>query len=311
MSEYKPEIIDDEINLKDLSLTLWRGKYIIFAISVLAVVLSSNKLRNTQETYSVQAVFKPVVEASGGPNLSGFSSLASLAGISLPKSNSSDFTTYRKLIFSEEVAEKFFINQELVVKLFKSEWNSDSGSFEPPTLGQISIFKQRVKSAVTGIEKRNYIPPNPKRLSILMDETFQISVDNETGFISITTETSRPDLMVALLSIASQATDKLLKDRFFDTAEDTLEFYYQKLLTSRSPEHRETLAKLISVQDQKLMLASKSSNFVAEPLTRPSVSLYPTSPRPSFVLALGLVLGIFSGIAIVLILHIIKIPKAT
>ena len=69
----------------------------------------------------------------------------------------------------------------------------------------------------------------------------------------------------------TQETDKLLKERFLATAEDTLEFYYQKLLTSRSPEHREALAKLISAEDQKLMLASKSSNFVAELLTTPSV----------------------------------------
>ncbi len=102
-----------------------------------------------------------------------------------------------------------------------------------------------------------------------------------------------------------------MNERFFSSAEDTLEFYYQKLLTSRSPEHREALAKLISAEDQKLMLASKSSNFVAEPLTMPSVSLYPTSPKSSLVLALGFVLGIFLGAAIVLVRHAIAKPRAT
>ena len=95
------------------------------------------------------------------------------------------------------------------------------------------------------------------------------------------------------------------------TAEATLEFYYKKLLTSRSPEHREALAKLISAEDQKLMLASKSSNFVAELLTTPSVSLYPTSPKSSLVLALGLVLGFFLGSAIVLTRASIKASRAS
>jgi hypothetical protein len=266
----------------------------------LAIVFSSIYLRNSERKYSVQAVFKAVVESDGGPNLSGLSGLASFAGISLPTSNSSDFDIYQRLIFSEEVAKKVFTDQELMLKIFQGEWNSDTGSFVAPVSGRVGDFKQLVKSMLTGAEKRNYIPPNPKRLSIVIANLLNISKTNSTGFISILAETSDPDLVLELISKVTNETDKLLKERFFVTAEDTLEFYYQKLLTSRSPEHREALAKLISAEDQKLMLASKSSNFVAEPLTMPSVSLYPTSPKSSSILALGLVLGIFFGAAIVL-----------
>ena len=144
---------------------------------------------------------------------------------------------------------------------------------------------------------------------MLMDKKFSISTDRDTGFVSISTQTSSPDLMVSLITSAAQETDNLLKERFFATAEETLEFYQQKLLTSRSPEHREALAKLISAEDQKLMLASKGRNFVAEPLTMPSISLYPTSPKSSSVLALSFVLGIFMGAAIVLLRHAMRTPK--
>ena len=303
MSETKSPEIYDEIDMKELLLSLWRGKYIIFLIVILAIAFSSIRLRNTKREYSV--------EATGSSNLSGLSGLASFAGISLPTSNGSDFTTYQKLIFSEEVAEKVFINKKLVLKLFKGEWSPDTQSFEAPVRGNIGQLIQRVKLLLTGGKKGKYIPPNPKRLSMLMALTFNISVDNKTGFILISAETSKPDMIVELMSKATQETDKLLKERFFVTAEDTLEFYHQKLLTSRSPEHREALAKLISAEDQKLMLASKSSNFVAEPLTMPSVSLYPTSPKSSLVLALGFIFGIFFGAAIVLVRHVIAKPKAT
>ena len=311
MSETKSPEINDEIDLKELFFALWRGKYIVLLVTTLAIGIASFYLRNSERKYSVQMVLKPVVAEASGPNLSGFSGLASLAGISLPSSSGSDFTTYQKLIFSEEVSERIFTNKELVVKLFGGEWSSDTQSFEASLSGNIGKLKQKVKLLLTGAEKRKYIPPNPKRLSMLMVSTFSISVDIGTGFITISTETSKPDVMLELISNASQETDKLLKERFFVTAEDTLEFYHQKLLTSRSPEHREALAKLISAEDQKLMLASKSSNFVAEPLTMPSVSLYPTSPKSSLVLALGFVLGIFLGAAIVLVRHAIAKPRAT
>ena len=160
---------------------------------------------------------------------------------------------------------------------------------------------------LSGIQRGNYIPPNPKRLSMLMDEIFSISVEKKsTGFFIISTETSQPDVIVELLSNVSQETDKLMKERFLVTAEDTLEFYHKKLLSSRSREHREALARLILAEDQKLMLASKSSDFVAELLTTPSVSLYPTSPRSSLVLAIGLLLGFSLGSAIVIVRFFIR-----
>ena len=311
MSKTELPEINDEIDLRELFLALWRGKYIVFLVTILAIVCASFYLRNSERKYSVQMVLKPVVAEASAPNLSGFSGLASLTGISLPSSSGSDFTTYQKLIFSEEVAEKIFTDKELVEKLFRGEWSSDTQSFEAPKSGNIGKLKQKVKLLLTGAEKGKYIPPNAKRLSMLMASTFSISVGSGTGFITISTETSKPEIILELMSNASQETDKLLKERFLVTAEATLEFYYQKLLTSRSPEHREALAKLISAEDQKLMLASKSSNFVAELLTTPSVSLYPISPKSSLVLALGLVLGFFLGSAIVLIRAFIKVPRAS
>ena len=311
MSEPKPAEINDEIGLRELFQVLWRGKFIIFSILVLSIVCSSVYLRFAERMYSVKAVLRPVVEASGGQNLPGLSGLASFAGISVPTSSSADFSTYQLLLFSEEVAAKVFTNRELVLKIFQGEWSSDTGSFVAPVSGRLGDMKQLVKSVLTGAEKGKYIPPNPKRLSMLMASLFNISVDKKTGFIHITTKTSNPDLILELVSKATQETDNLLKERFFSTAEDTLEFYYQKLLTSRSPEHREALAKLISAEDQKLMLASKNNNFVAEPLTMPSVSLYPTSPKPVSVLGIGFVLGIILGAGIVLGRHAIAEPRAT
>jgi capsular polysaccharide biosynthesis protein len=61
------------------------------------------------------------------------------------------------------------------------------------------------------------------------------------------------------------------------------------------------LAKLISAEDQKLMLTSEGRHFVAEPLTRATTSMDPTSPKSDLVLALALVLGGFAGAALVLI----------
>ena len=59
-------------------------------------------------------------------------------------------------------------------------------------------------------------------------------------------------MLVALIVAATEATDELMKERYIANAEQTLQFYQSKILTSRSRERREALAKLISAEDQKI-----------------------------------------------------------
>jgi uncharacterized protein involved in exopolysaccharide biosynthesis len=54
------------------------------------------------------------------------------------------------------------------------------------------------------------------------------------------------------------------------------------------------------------MFASRGKYFIAEPYINPTISLYPTAPKPKLILALSLVLGLFLGAALVLVRHAIK-----
>ena len=54
------------------------------------------------------------------------------------------------------------------------------------------------------------------------------------------------------------------------------------------------------------MFASKGKHFIAEPYMNPIISLYPTAPKPALTLVLSLVLGLFLGVAFVLVRHAIK-----
>ena len=101
-------------------------------------------------------------------------------------------------------------------------------------------------------------------------------------------------------------TDRLLKERFIQSSEQTMSFYQTKLSQARAREHREALAKLIAAEDQKLMLVSKGEFFVAKPVTVPSVSFQPTSPKNSLVLALSVVLGSIFGSALVLLRNMLR-----
>ncbi|MGB1153405.1 MAG: GNVR domain-containing protein, partial [Paracoccaceae bacterium] len=192
-------------------------------------------------------------------------------------------------------------DEKLARAIFASEWDSNSENYRKPPDGQYTPYIRTVKKLLTGQDAKDYAPPNAARLSNWLSEAFSSSEDRDTGFLTLSAETPEPDLMIQVMSQVTEETDRLLKERYIASAEQTMGFYQQQLAKARAREHREALAKLIAQEDQKLMLASKGTYFVAEPLTEPSVSLNPTSPKASLVLALSVVLGGFFGAALVLI----------
>ena len=311
MTDFRPDLADDEIDLRELFTKLWRGRWFIASLCSVALVLASFYLHVAARKYTVSMTFKPVIEEGAGPNLAGLGGLASLAGVSLPQSGSGDFATFRTLLRSEEVAERVIAATELLPAIFKNEWDAQQAQFRKPPRGLLGRSLSGLKSILTGDEKRDYIAPNPQRLSIFMDRTLGLSVNNETGFLTVSAESEDPETLVALIVAATEATDQLMKERYIVNAEQTLQFYQSKILTSRSREHREALAKLISAEDQKLMLTSEGRHFVAEPLTRATTSMDPTSPKSVLVLALALVLGLFSGAALVVIRSALSNTKVT
>lgn len=311
MTDFRPDLADDEIDLRELFTKLWHGRWVIVLLCCVALVLASFYLHVAARKYTVSMTFKPVIEEGAGPNLAGLGGLASLAGVSLPQSGSGDFATFRTLLRSEEVAERVIAATELLPAIFKNEWDAQQAQFRKPPRGLLGRSLSGLKSILTGDEKRDYIAPNPQRLSIFMDRTLGLSVNNETGFLTVSAESEDPETLVALIVAATEATDQLMKERYIVNAEQTLQFYQSKILTSRSREHREALAKLISAEDQKLMLTSEGRHFVAEPLTRATTSMDPTSPKSVLVLALALVLGLFSGAALVVIRSALSNTKVT
>ena len=300
---------DDEIDLKELLFTLWKGKFSMIIVLIISVFLAVYYLHLAERKYTVEYNLKTVGETENNSSFSGLGGFASLAGIQLPTSSNNDFNIFKELITSSEVSEIIFENKKIIRDIFSSEWDETLNNYLRPPKSKIQIFVSDVKKLLTGNIEINYIPPNPRRLAIFINKVIQISEDKETGFLKFSSETSKPKLILSLIIEATEASDKIMRQRYIDFSIEPLAFYKEKLAIARSREHREALAELISKEEQKLMFASSGKYFIAEPYMNPTISLYPTAPMPKLILALSLVLGLFLGAALVLIRHVMKERK--
>jgi hypothetical protein len=297
--------LNDEIDLRDLFFTLWGCKVHIILISIISVFIASFYLQSAERKYAVEYNLKPVGEKKTNPSFSGLGGFASLTGIQLPTNSGNDFNIFRELITATEVSEIIFENKKIIREIFGSEWDVILNNYSRPPKSTIQIFVSDAKKLLTGNIDVNYMPPNPRRLAIFINENIQIDENKETGFLKFTSETSKPELMLSLIIEATKASDKIMRQRYIDFSTEPLAFYKEKLRTARAREHREALAELIGKEEEKLMFASKGKYFIAEPYKSPTISLHPTAPKPKLILALSLVLGLFLGATFVLARHAI------
>jgi LPS O-antigen subunit length determinant protein (WzzB/FepE family) len=300
MSKYHNVNNDDEIDLREFFLTLWFGKIYIILLVVISIFLASIYLRTLEKEYTVEYKLKSIAESKNSNNFAGLSGFSSFTGIQLPSNSNNDFKIFKELLTSVEVAKVIFNNEELIKEIYSSEWNNNLNSYAGPSLSKTQILINDMKKLIIGSNKINYIPPNPKRLSMLFSQSVTISEDGETGFLVLSSETSNPEQIISLIIEATEASDDIMRQRYIEFSSEPLAFYKEKLRTARAREHREALAELIGAEEQKLMFASRGKYFIAKPFISPTISLYPTAPRPRIILALSVVLGLIIGTAVAL-----------
>ena len=292
---------DDEIDLRKLFSVLWRGKYFIIIFTIISLAAGSMYLRNLSSKYKISILLAPVQEEQTGSNFGNLGGLASLAGISLPTGNASDFAKYEIMLKTQEISTLVFNEKNLIQELFSNEWDNAQQIFREPNQNRKTLIKNYVKELLTGRPPKKYTGPSPARLTKFIGDNIHINLNKKTQYLNLSAESSNPELLTKLLVRMIKNTDELFKKKFIKQANDAVQFYQIKISKARSQEHRQILATLIAKEERKLLLATRDGPFVAEILTGPNTSLNPTSPKASFILALSILLGGFLSCGLLLI----------
>jgi LPS O-antigen subunit length determinant protein (WzzB/FepE family) len=300
-TQSNPNNYDDEIDLKELFFLIWNAKILIICATILSFSYGVYYLQNAEQEYSATIKLKKVNETNSATLMGEYAQIAFFLGKELKPSSTLDFDTFLNLLTSQEVAERIYQNTELVKELFRGEIDKETNSYIQSPPNYVSWLKKKIKFFITGQNIKPYMPPNSRRVMLLLKTAFSVSVDTKTGFLILSGETSRPDTVIDLMENAIKISDNLVRERYISESISSINFYQQKIARVKSKEHREELAALIVVEENKLMLATSGKNYVVEVISQPQISLYPTSPNTTLVLGLSILLGILSGVLIALI----------
>ena len=301
---YHPQaVMDDEIDLKELFMVLWSGKWLISAVTGVAAVTSVVIALSLPNIYTANALLAPADQSGGGMSamMQQYGGLASLAGVSLPGGDEASRAQLgMALMTSRSFIGDFVERRDILPELMAVEsWDMISGEL---------TFDDALYDATTSEWVREVDPPFTPTPSLLeaheaFSDILAVSQDKQTGYITVSVEHKSP-------SVAAQWVDWLVKDaneavraQDVDEANRSISYLREQVSNTSLADLQAVFFDLIQSQTETVMLAEVREEYVfktIDPAVAPEIK---SKPSRALICVLGTLLGGMLGVVVVLIRH--------
>lgn len=283
---------DDEINLVELLTDIWKQRWLIASFIAASIIVAVIYLNGATYNYTAKLRVVPAQSSQIGTGKgNGLSGLASMAGLNLPQDpGAMSFQLYTESLHSRSVADALAKRTDLMKVIFSSEWDEKKQRFIEPQ-PSISTYVVRGIKSLLGLPVYNWRPPGAARLQEYIESNVQPKEDVASPVVTITYEHPDPQFAVAFLTALHHVLDESLRQKALTRSTQYIDYLSAQLQHVTLAEHRIAISNMLFEQEKTKMMASSSLAFSADLFGPVTASIRPTSPRPSLVLAMSVVLG--------------------
>lgn len=270
-----------EIDLRELFVVLWRGKWWIVGVTFLFVVLGVGYALSLPNMYKSEGIYAPAQKegASGGLG-SQFGGLAAVAGINIGVGESQDVEQALAVIKSWPFIEHFIQKHKLEVDILGVEgwdkargeviWNDDV--YDPDE----SIWLEEASSYKLYRQFREY---------------FSVSQDSKTGLITISVEYFIPEKSARWVNLLSLEINEFFRMRDVGEAEASIKYLENKIAETGVADMHAVFYKMIESQTKTLMLAEVSEEYLIRTVVPPKIAENKSKPKRALLVLLSIFLG--------------------
>ncbi len=297
IQEYKNNIEEDEIDLRELFNTILKYKYKIALFSFFVVLATLFYVLSIPNSYKSEIILTPQGEekSTGG----GLASLASLAGVSLGGGTGKDPFT-----MMEATLKDYSFNEELIKKYNLIE------KFENPqnlvfAMG-IDIFYSNTEVNKDTSEEEKIFLINEKLSKIL-----SLSKEKDSGLITLRAEYIDRFFVKELLDIYLKEMIEKIKHQDMKEIDKQIAYYNKELSETYDVSLKEQLSKSLSALMQKRVFSLANDYYFVSKLTDSRVSYIKekTKPKRGLILVVSFVTSLILGIFMAFFLEFIRSNK--
>jgi len=294
---------DDEINLSELGSILWAGKKIIISVATLCTLMALVFVLLTPNQYKSTVVVSPA--QGGNKSMLGsmatkIGGLASLAGINVSGSEGIENQAAMEILQSWSFIEQFISNNNLEAEVFAVEgWNRETNKLRYDS----GLFDSQQNQWVRNPPVNKTVKPTSWELYKVFSEYLTVSIDSNTGLISISIEYYSPVIAKQWLDIYISAINDHMRVRKLEQVNSNIEYLEAQIEKTAIAGMKEIFYQIIEEQIKNKMLAEASPEYAFVTISPAMTPEEKSSPKRALICMLALLLGIIVSIFTVLIMH--------
>lgn len=297
------KLYDDEIDLKELFLVLWAGKFLIVAITAVFAISSVLYALSIPNQYKATALLAPAQADGGGLSsaLGQLGGLASLAGVSIGEGRSSEAQIAQEIMKSWSFVEAFISDNDLAVEVFAAQgWNKGSGELKiNSNVYDTEENTWLLKDAETG----ELVPPTSWKLFQRFSGMLAVSQDKQTGLVSVSIEYYSPQVAKEWLDLIIVAINEHMQERQVAKVSRNISYLEAQIAKTSIAEMREVFYTIIEEQTKNKMVAEASPDYAFVTVSPSMIPELKSKPNRALTCVLGTLLGGMLGVVLVLIRH--------
>ncbi|GGC56923.1 Wzz/FepE/Etk N-terminal domain-containing protein [Marinobacter halophilus] len=297
---------DDEIDLRELFATLWRGKWIIILFTIVFAAAGVFYALNQPNIYQASALLAPA-QNEGGSRISGqLSGLASLAGVNLGGGGGANKTVLAKeTLKSRAFLTDFIRRHDLAVPLMAAKaWNMTSERW---------ILDQDVYNPENGEwqidEDGESLKPTDWDLVKEFRGLLGVSDNKDTGMVTVSIKSLSPVAARDWVEKLVQDINEHMRTQDVQEAEASIAYLEDKLRQTNIAGMQQVFYQLIEQETRTVMLANAQREYVFKTVDPAVAPQEKSEPKRALIAIVATMLGGMLGIFTVFLIAFIRSGK--
>ncbi|MDB2704834.1 Wzz/FepE/Etk N-terminal domain-containing protein [Gammaproteobacteria bacterium] len=292
---------DQDINLKEILLTLYTHKKIIIYSVSLFVFLGIIFSLFLPDKYKADTLLIPVEDESNISPINQLGGLASLSGITLPKPAIVKSELALEMMTSKIFLYKFLNQNNILVDLMATKgWSSNDNKL----IINEKLYDQKTDKWLRKVsEPFKPKPSNFEAYEYWIDNVYSIEKSDKTRFIKISLSHYSPYIVQKWSNLLINQINNDLKAAAILESEKKLEYLKKEVSITSDNTIKSMLYDLIETEMQKLALANTSEEFALKVIDPAIVPSLKSSPNRILLIFLSGVLGLFLSSFYVFVRH--------
>ncbi|WP_150909725.1 Wzz/FepE/Etk N-terminal domain-containing protein [Marinobacter halotolerans] len=294
---------DDEIDLRALFATLWRGKWTILATTFLFAVAGVAYALSKPNIYQASVLLAPAQDESGGSLGGQLGGLASLAGINIGGGGANQTVVAKEVLQSHAFLASFIRRHNLKIPLMAAKaWDTEKQNW----VIDRKIYNPNADEWQTGEDGISLEPTAWDMVKKFKEDHLAISNNIETGMVTISVKSKSPPAAKNWAELLVNDVNEHMRRKDVKKAQARIAYLEAKLNQTGLADMKQVFYQLIESETRTVMLASAHNEYVFETIDPPVAPQDKSEPNRAFISVISTLVGGVFGVLIVFLLRVFR-----